>query len=59
MEPFSLIYAGDRLAYGLAAGLLAAGFRTGGFFGAAFSFGKSSSLTLALSQCKKKVGSGS
>src|SRR5260370_41586609 len=48
----------DRQAYGLAAGLLAAGFRTG-FFGVPFSLGMASSVTLALSQCKQNVGSGS
>src|SRR5258708_34182242 len=41
-----------------AGGFLAAGFRTG-LFGAPFSFGRSSSLTFALSPWRKEVGSGS
>src|SRR6266849_799587 len=40
-------------------GFLGTGFLTGGFFGAAFSFGRSSAFTLALSQCSMNAGSGS
>lgn len=42
-----------------AAGFFAAGRFTGGFLAGAFSLGKSSSFTLALSQCSMKAGSGS